>query len=78
VDLSCERGERTPSAQTVRTCRELLQHKKPCGPSWRSKGSSPPTTPPSVPCASQSSSARSVMASSPPAVLFAAAACSRP
>ncbi len=27
VDLGCERGERTPWAQTVRTCRQLLQGK---------------------------------------------------
>ena len=27
VDLGCERGERTPWAQTVRTCRQLLQRK---------------------------------------------------
>jgi hypothetical protein len=25
VDLGCERGERTPWAQTVRTCRQLVQ-----------------------------------------------------
>ena len=28
VDLGCERGERTPWAQTVRTCRQLLQRKQ--------------------------------------------------
>jgi transposase len=28
VDLGCERGERTPWAQTVRTCRQLLQCKQ--------------------------------------------------
>jgi transposase len=28
VDLGCERGERTPGAQTVRTCRQLLHRKK--------------------------------------------------
>jgi transposase len=28
VDLGCERGERTPWAQTVRTCRQLVQRKE--------------------------------------------------
>jgi transposase len=28
VDLDCERGERTPWAQTVRTCRQLLQRRE--------------------------------------------------
>ena len=28
VDLGCQRGERTPWAQTVRTCRQLLQRKE--------------------------------------------------
>jgi transposase len=28
VDLGCERGERTPWAQTVRTCQQLLQRKQ--------------------------------------------------
>jgi hypothetical protein len=28
VDLGCERGERTPWAQTVRTCQQLLQRKE--------------------------------------------------
>ena len=28
VALGCERGERTPSAQTVRTCRQLLQRRE--------------------------------------------------
>jgi len=28
VDLGCQRGERTPWAQTVRTCRKLVQRKQ--------------------------------------------------
>ena len=28
VDLGCQRGERTPWAQTVRTCRQLVQRKQ--------------------------------------------------
>jgi transposase len=53
VDLGFARKERTPWAQTVRTCHKLLQTKKPFGPSWRSTASNPPTMPRREHCASQ-------------------------
>ena len=53
VHLGCERGERTPWARTVRTCQQLLQRSEALWTFLDIQVSSPPTTQPSVLCASR-------------------------